>query len=30
MDKCVRFGALYDFVEYVNAELMATEAQLTD
>ena len=25
MDKCIRSGELYDFVEHVNAELMAAE-----
>ena len=25
MDKCIRFGELYDFVEHINTELMAAE-----
>ena len=25
MDKCIRSGELYDFVEHVNAEMMAAE-----
>lgn len=30
MDKCIRSGELYDFVEHVNAELMAAEELTTD